>query len=894
MPPIDKVENLFHEALACPPDTDRLDWLNAHCQHDRELYEEVVALLNARAELERDQPAAVREDPLIPDARFGVYRAVALLGIGGMSTVYRAERCDGEFEQTVALKIMAGYLAGKEFLRRFQAERQLLATLNHNNIARLLDGGTSSSGDPYLVTELVDGAPVDRYCEQRKLAVAARLRLFLQVCGAVDHAHRNTIVHRDLKPANILVNQEGTVKLLDFGTASLIKVENDQSVTRMRMLTPRYASPEQLRGGHVNTASDIFSLGVVLYELVTGAWPFGDPTSQIIELKRATDDIPPAPPATTITKEAAEYRSASRDSLRRMLAGDLSAVVLKAIENDPSRRYASVREFAADIESYLENRPVEARLQTVPYRLSKFLRRRWFSSATAAVFVFGLAAAAGIAVREAKLAREHYADLRALTTSLLFELKDAIKDVPGSTDAQGILVSRVVRNLDKMAQSSADPALKLDLAEAFRQLGELQGSPYVQNLNDPKGALGNLEKARAIAEGTPHESDDPTWLHFLMQVAEDTGEVHFGQGHTKDAVAQISDATAYAERLVTRTKNAAWLSDAATTFQVLGDVLGQPGTASLRDPVRAAKNYRRAMELDGQILALSPESFRVRRGIALIEMKQGALMLHADPEAALEHFQRAVSSINALPETERNRPVNKRFWAFFLVKEGAALTELQQFGEAVNVFQQAVAFFETEVAADPNDGRAKTDLIAALDQLQVIYDRQSSNEQALALTMRERPLMAQLLEKDPANHTIRLWLARQKYQREIMLGRLGRGSVDALRKVLAEIGELAASPGATFEDWDQAIDVFTHVEPASLREPQRALEFAQKVRASGQADEVYGLYLIASADHAAGDAPRARLAAEQGLALMAPPKGSRISRIRQDLEAIAASVPSPR
>src|SRR5580698_7191099 len=221
MAPIDQVEAVFHEARSLPPEG-RLVWLQSRCHGNAELLEEVTSLLEANAEMRTAAEVPPAPALAVPTAMFGAYRAVELLGRGGMSTVYRAERADGQFEQVVALKIMAGYLGGPQFLRRFETERQLMATLSHNNITRLLDGGVSSTGDPYLITEYVEGQPLDRYSDERKLDVNARIGLFLQVLEAVDYAHRNLIVHRDLKPANILVSAEGIVKLLDFGTASLV------------------------------------------------------------------------------------------------------------------------------------------------------------------------------------------------------------------------------------------------------------------------------------------------------------------------------------------------------------------------------------------------------------------------------------------------------------------------------------------------------------------------------------------------------------------------------------------------------------------------------------------------------------------------------------------------
>jgi serine/threonine protein kinase len=402
---VEQIESLFHEALRLPPDTDRAAWLESHCEGDLDLLREIVSLIDAHAEMGRAQPAAACPEPAIPTAQFGTYRADQLIGRGGMSTVYRAHRADGQFEQTVALKVMASYLAAPEFLRRFETERQLLATLNHNNITRLIDGGLSSTGEPYLITEFVPGQPIDRYCDERRMNIEARLRIFLQVARAVDYAHRNLIVHRDLKPDNILVNDEGTVKLLDFGTASLLAAKRDITVTRMHMLTPRYASPEQLRGHPVNISTDVFSLGVVLYELLSGAWPFGDPASVLSELNRVAGNAPAKPLAAAIGDAAATNRSASVEQLRRMLKGDLSAIVMKALENDPARRYESAHQFSADIEAFLRDQPVSARPQTALYRAGKFVRRRWLPVSAAAVFVFGLLAATGVAIYQARQAR---------------------------------------------------------------------------------------------------------------------------------------------------------------------------------------------------------------------------------------------------------------------------------------------------------------------------------------------------------------------------------------------------------------------------------------------------------------------------------------------------------
>jgi len=301
-----RIEELFHAALE-RPEADQVEWLNAQ-PADPAVRGEVESLLEAcrwNAALATRDPKldSPPESAALPSERFGAYKLVRLIGRGGMGAVYLAHRADGQFEQTAAVKVIAGHLAGDEFVRRFHTERQLLASLNHPGITRLLDGGVSAAGDPYLVMEYVDGEPLDRYCDSRKLTVHRRLRLFLQVCEAVEHAHRSLIVHRDLKPGNILVTADGVVKLLDFGTATLMAESSQVTATRNRMLTPRYASPEQLRGERTNTTDDVFSLGVILYELLTGAWPYGDPGSMMSELRRAVGDSSPVAPSTAVSPE---------------------------------------------------------------------------------------------------------------------------------------------------------------------------------------------------------------------------------------------------------------------------------------------------------------------------------------------------------------------------------------------------------------------------------------------------------------------------------------------------------------------------------------------------------------------------------------------------------------
>lgn len=340
-----RLEALFHEALDLPDGADLAAWLDARVP-DTAIRAELVSLLEAHGARVSADDRARQHATRVPTARYGPYLAVAPLGRGGMSMVYRAKRVDGQFDDTVALKVLSPLFQAPEFLRRFERERQLLATLRHHHVATLIDGGVSTEGEPYLITELIEGLPLDRHADARHLNLRARLALLRQVCEAVEYAHRRQVVHGDLKPANILVNPQGLVKLLDFGTARLLASNDQATATNERMLTPRYASPEQLRGERITIASDIYSIGVLAYELLTGASPFGAAPSVADGLARAAGTLRLQAPGAAVTSDAAAARSSTPADLRAALYGPLTAALARAMAFDAADRFTSAAAFA--------------------------------------------------------------------------------------------------------------------------------------------------------------------------------------------------------------------------------------------------------------------------------------------------------------------------------------------------------------------------------------------------------------------------------------------------------------------------------------------------------------------------------------------------------------------
>ena len=392
---------VFHKALEQPAEA-RADYVAMAAGGDSDLESEVLAMLAAEVgdplRLERvgngtgAPPGRDTSQGPLAGERLGAFRLRELIGRGGMSDVYRAEREAGDYQQTVAIKVLPRGLSGPDMLRRFHAERQILASLNHPHVARLLDGGAGPDGAPFLVMEFVDGVPITEFADARSLSIDARVDLFLDVCGAVRYAHTNLVVHRDLKPSNVLVTSEGDVRLLDFGIAKLLEPDGGAghlTMPQVRIMTPRYAAPEQIEGRAITTATDVYGLGLLLYELLAGRQPFQlDDTANPREVEDAVLTGSPQPmvdsartspsgdTADAVWADAvASRRGVDRRALERTLSGDLQTIVRKALHRDPARRYGTAAELAEDLQRYRRNFPIRARGDSVTYRVGKFVRR---------------------------------------------------------------------------------------------------------------------------------------------------------------------------------------------------------------------------------------------------------------------------------------------------------------------------------------------------------------------------------------------------------------------------------------------------------------------------------------------------------------------------------------
>lgn len=503
---------------------ERLAWLTSLRERNPSLATHLEELLR---EHELADEHFLEQGPVLPlpvspaqvGQAVGAYTLLSLIGEGGMGSVWLAERSDGRFRRRAAVKFLRAPLGGLIGQERFKREGSILGRLAHPHIAELLDAGVSSGGQPYLILEYVDGEPIDAYCDQRRLDVEARVRLFLDVLAGVAHAHTNLIVHRDLKPSNVLVRSDGQVKLLDFGVAKLLEDEGQAGAATQltreggSALTLEYAAPEQVAGDPVTTATDVYAAGVLFYLLLTGYHPAGSGPHPPADLVRTILEIEPLRPSDAVLRTKAgpqitlahsEARATTPERLSRLLRGDLDTIAAKALKKDPTERYASVTAFADDLRRCLDKQPISARPDTLAYRAAKFVRRNRTSvtlTATAMTLVIGsLSAGLYVANRQRAVAEQRFAQLRELSKNV-FDVDNSLRHLPGSTESRQRLVSAALQYLGGLsAGRSSDPDLLEDVAEGYWRVARIQGVPIDANLGQPTKAEANLEKAEELNE----------------------------------------------------------------------------------------------------------------------------------------------------------------------------------------------------------------------------------------------------------------------------------------------------------------------------------------------------------------------------------------------------------
>ena len=783
---------------------DRPVFIAGACADDDFLRREVESLLVHSEEKSNldgfaEDLAWTREEE--KDARVGQlvgdYRILHPIGRGGMGAVYLAERADREFEKKVAIKILKRGTDTDEVLRRFRRERQILAQLAHPNIAHLLDAGTTEDGLPYFAMEYVQGTPITDFCDARDLGVSARLELFLKVCAAVQFAHRNLIVHRDIKPGNIFVTEEGEPKLLDFGIAKLLTPEAADIQLTMQdrqRLTPGYASPEQVRGEPVTTASDVYSLGALLYELLTARTPhrFSSPHPSETEMLRviAEGELPAASSA------------AQQPERCRELRGDLDNILFTALRKEPGRRYSGVAALADDLRRFLEGRTVQAHKDTFGYRASKFVRRNRLGVAAATVVFLALVIGLGVAAWQANVAAEQamvaraerakadqrFDQVRELAHSVMFDYYDAIIPLPGSTAVRERIVLDVLRYLDNLSQEAGDDAsLLAELAAAYGRVASLQGGGVTAqsaqsgpmlvsaaNLGDSEGAVASMEKAIAILERLVRENPvEPTYERQLSLAYQGLGGLYLQSGPPEKAVEYFRKSLPKLEALLPKDRASEDLRQYIVyAYLGLGKALGNPANPNVGDIKGALEAIGKAMAEQEKLVANDPANLSHLQGMGACHNAMGLLFVAlGDKEAELEQNRKGLEIQKALLAAEPGNSNTRRELAVALGNTGTNLRSLKQPAAALPYFYEALGHFETLVAADPKDVFVRRQWAVANRNVAVAVGADDPAE-AMRLFQKATGILAEIVGIDPNNTDFRrqwafTYLATGRFQNEI-------------------------------------------------------------------------------------------------------------------------------
>ena len=831
----DQKKEIFAAALAVSP-ADRDEFLKRECAGDATLYRELEKLLAAHLTNEE-----FIEKPVVKIAaafetkganqigkHFGHYRIIREIGRGGMGAVFLAERSDGEFKKNVALKIIRQTIVDAETEKLFRRERDILASLNHPNIAQLHDGGVSETGEAFLAMEYVEGATLLEYADRQNLSIEEKLRLFLKICAAVAYAHRNLVIHRDLKPANILVTKDGEPKLLDFGLAKILDenaADQNQTVTACRAFTPAYASPEQITGRKVTTVSDVYSLGVVFYELLAGEKPFHFEGKSIEEIIRTINDSEPPPPSFVVDekkKRRGAKESVSSDGISSSpflllfsfrLKGDLDNIALKALQKKPERRYQSVEELGNDIERHLNGLPILARPATFSYRAAKFFRRNKIAAAAAAIVITSILTGAIFSFWQANEARKErdraekrFNDVRHLANSLLFEITPKIERLQGSTEAREILVKRALEYLDDLAgESRTDAGLQSELASAYEKIGDLQGNSNKPSLNDYAGAIESYRKAQNMRFNLSPTTEN---RRLLAENYRRYAAAVFTQNDVTGSLDATRESLKIYEQLLAENPNSFELESAGIETNL------QYGTTfSINNKFsEAIPIFEKSI---GDLSHLDQTNAETKRLKALTLAQLGNALSWNDkqPEAEAKMTE-AVKMIDELAAQNPNDSVIRRD-AFKIYSLASSIYEDTKDDVSLEFARKLLQTAIRAVEADSADSQAKSNLVRAYSRVGISFIKIRRISEGIFNLSKAQNELLQLAAQEPKN------LA---YQRELALIYVRFGDARTLDKNYA----------AAIEEYQKSVGIFESIGAQDDKNKIAPRDSAQSLKSIGE------------------------------------------------------------
>lgn len=817
---------------------------------------DVISLLNAESDAGSfiedpfliDQGSMDREDrSAVAGDQIDEYRLIEQIGVGGMGSVYLAEQQGEGFSQRVALKLIKRGMDTSSVLKRFLIERQILANLEHPNIARMLDGGSTPDGLPYFVMEYVKGDSIRAYCEAKNSDLKSRLRLFSKVCSAVIYAHQNLVVHRDLKPSNILVGEDGEPKLLDFGIAKVLQpdwnADNDAATaTQFRVLTPEYASPEQLRGEATSTLTDVYSLGVVLYELLTGVRPFQVHGRDLSALAAAISTKDPKKPSAaasehdditrnddkrTLVYEAhptgdvpirSVIRTATPDA--RALRGDLDNIVMKAIRREPERRYQSVTELLDDVDRYLKGLPVKATADSIGYRLGKFVRRHKAAvavSAAAAALLIGTTAVTGwqyqVANAERARAERQFNETRALSKSVLYEIHDAIEQLPGSTPARELLVSKALEYLDRLAaENPTDPYLLTELADAYQRIGDLQGGMARSNLGQREKSEESYKRSFDIRRSLVDRGfSEPKLVWKLSQGYTKLAETSFQNADLDGYLENCRKALELVVPLEAELgSDPDFVIDLAAAYARFGRANGALGKADV-----GAENSRKAIAILEAEVEKNPGHAELLKSLSTVnDMYAEILSSFGQKAEALAYYQKSLEIGKKAWSLEPSNITYRRDVAVSYLYVSKTQCELGRCGEAVADADKALSMSKEIAASDQQNADFAAVVRAAEENKGEILVRSGRLDEAIRLLTPTLEEFERLMSADPNDKLLAFSAAGLREQ-------LGRAHLlNSIRDPKGKNGSNEAAIGCRL--LRAAFDVFKEFRDAGLTTGEEA------------------------------------------------------------------------
>ncbi|MBK6750310.1 MAG: protein kinase [Acidobacteria bacterium] len=834
-----KVKEIFQTAAAMDTSA-RNEFLKKATIGNTTLRSEVESLLNFHD----------RSDDFIEESAFGVAAEVLIrtdecsmigrridsysikreIGHGGMGAVYLAERDDGAFEQKVALKIVKRGMDTDAILKRFVMERQILADLEHPFIAHLVDGGVTDENLPFLVMEYVDGVRIDEFCETNELSIDSRLDLFIKVCNAVEFAHKNGVVHRDLKPSNILVTENGTPKLLDFGIAKLLATAGE-TATQFQIFTPEYASPEQLRGESITTATDIYGLGVLLYELLTGETPFKPATDNPREVERLICDSQPLRPSAVslsgrtrlgLNRETAdEQRSALERTFASELKGDLDNIVLKALEKEPEDRYSSAAEFAKDIRRHREGLPIAARPASIAYRAAKLLKRNralsYALGSLALVILLGTGAlswqAAAKQSEKAK-AERRMSDTRALATTTL-ERQAELAKLSGTMEIRKKLIEDAIGQLDLLsAESGGDGSLQTEIAAAYVQMGDIQGQPFAANLGDSEASKKSYEKARSTLEDLRNSGKGNADIDKSLSLAiQGIGNIELRKARPELAIEHHQQALELRENLLAnepgdvliRSLTADSYLNLADGFAVLANVKQDDPTFDQNSSWNARFDaQQKALQIYEQLKIENPGDVKANFGLAksfqrigYTYQRKGQMENETLPgsgaaslKETLAYYDRTTAIHNEILALDPSNAKALRNRADQYLMRGEAYAFSNQDAAAIGSYQRSIEMFTELSLREPANNELKRDLVNAYEYTARQLVKVGRDPDAIEKYRLAFDLLRQIVDADP--------------------------EVTIEEAYLANNGTRQAELFQKTNDWQSVADVYQAILPASM------------------------------------------------------------------------------